>query len=62
MKSSAFMSAFVIGIMIGVIIFSIVKSTIGLFTLIPLFFILKIVNADKKNQALKEVLAERNLK
>lgn len=38
MKSLSIVHAFVIGFMIGVIVFSIVKSTWGFFTLIPLFF------------------------
>jgi len=37
-------NALLIGVMIGIIIFSVVKSTVGFFTLIPLFFIYKLVN------------------
>jgi len=43
-KRNEFLSAMVIGIMIGVIVFSIYKNTVGLFTLIPLYFIYKILN------------------
>ena len=61
MKSASILSALVIGVMIGVVIFSIVKNTVGLFTLIPLFFIYKIVKGSKDNEALKTILKERGL-
>jgi hypothetical protein len=48
--------------MAGVIIWSVVKNTWGIFTLIPLYFIYKIVKGSKKNDTLKEVLKERGLK
>lgn len=38
MKSTSTVNALLIGVMIGVIIYSILKSTVGFFTLIPLFF------------------------
>ena len=60
-KPNAFMNAILIGFMIGIIVFSIVKSTVGLFTLIPLFFIYKMLNGSKDDEALKQVLKERNL-
>ncbi len=46
-KSNPMINALLIGVMIGIIIFSIVKSTLGLFTLIPLYFIYKLVNKPK---------------
>lgn len=61
MKSNAIISALLIGFMVGVIIFSIWKSTIGLFTLIPLIFAFKLFNNSKNDKALKELLKERNL-
>ena len=61
MKSSAIINAVLIGVMMGVIIFSIWKSTIGLFTLIPLIFAYKLFNYSKNDKALKELLKERNL-
>jgi hypothetical protein len=48
--------------MAGVIIYSVAKNTWGFLTLIPLYFIFKIVKGDKKNAALKKVLKERGLK
>ena len=62
MKSASIMSALLIGIMIGIIIFSIVKNSIGFFTLIPLFFAFKVINNSKNNEALEKHLKERNLK
>jgi hypothetical protein len=65
MKSAEIMSATLIGFMIGIIIFSIWKNTIGLFTLIPLYFIFRVFHNPKnneKNKALKGVLKERGLK
>ena len=43
MKSTAIINALLIGFMFGIIIFSIVKNSIGFFTLIPLFFVFKLV-------------------
>jgi len=62
MKSRSTINALTIGIMVGVIFWSVVNSTVGLFTLIPLFFIYKLVNNSKDDKALKELLRERNLK
>lgn len=62
MKSDSLMTALLIGICIGVIFWSVAKNTWGLFTLVPLFFIYKMVNKSESHQALKEVLKERNLK
>ncbi len=61
MKSKSIISALIIGFMIGIVVWSVAKNTVGLFTLIPLFFIYKLVNNSKKDKALKELLKERNL-
>jgi len=61
MKSNEVLHALLIGVMIGVIVFSIWKETIGLFTLIPLFFIYRMLHKPDHNIALKETLKERNL-
>ena len=61
-KSTHTMNALLIGAMIGVIIFSIWKNTVGLFTLIPLFFAFKVINQSKDNAALEKILKQRNLK
>jgi ABC-type phosphate transport system permease subunit len=62
MKSTSMTSALLIGIMIGIIIYSIVKNSIGFFTLIPLFFVFKLVNNSKNNKTLEKILEERKLK
>lgn len=49
-KSNTTINALLIGVMIGIIIFSILKSSLGLFTLIPLYFIYKLVNSSKNNK------------
>lgn len=61
-KSNSIINALLIGFMIGIIIFSVIKNTWGLVTLIPLFFIYKLSNNSKDDKALKELLKERNLK
>lgn len=61
MKSVSIINALLIGFMIGVIIWGVAKNTLGFLTLIPLFFIYKLVNNSKDNKALKEILRERNL-
>ena len=62
MKSTSITNALLIGVMIGVIVWSVAKNTVGLFTLIPLFFVYKIINGSKDHHALKKLLKERNLK
>ncbi len=61
MKSNSIINAVLIGFMAGVIFYSVVKSTWGLVTLIPLFIIYKLMNQSNDDKALKEVLKERNL-
>jgi uncharacterized membrane protein YbjE (DUF340 family) len=60
LKSTATMNAVLIGFLIGIILYSILKNSIGLFTLIPLFFVFKLLN--KKNKPLEKLLKERKLK
>jgi len=55
-------NAVFIGVMIGVIIYSAVKNSIGFFTLIPLFFIFKLLQNSKNDKELEKLLKERNLK
>lgn len=61
MKASSIAHAFVIGFMFAVVAYSIVKNTLGLVTLIPLFFIYKLTRNSSNNQELKELLKERKL-
>ncbi len=62
LKSFSFVNALLIGVCIGIIIWSVVVSSWGFLTLIPLFFIYKMVNNSKKYKDLEEVLKEKNLK
>jgi hypothetical protein len=64
LKSFSTTNAFAIGLLGGVIFYSIVKNSWGMLTLIPLYFIYKMIN-DPKNERRKkveEILRERNLK
>lgn len=63
MKSASILNAVLIGFLIGVVFYSVVKSTWGLVTLIPLYLIYKLMNKSGYNkQELERVLKERNLK
>ena len=61
-KLNPVMNALFIGFLIGIIIYSVVVNSWGLTTLIPLFFIYKLVNNSKKEEELEQLLKERNLK
>ena len=61
-KSTSIINALLIGIMIGIVIYSIVKNSFGMVTLIPLYFAYKLFNNPKNNQDLEKLLRERNLK
>jgi hypothetical protein len=62
MKSSSIINALFIGFMVGIIIYSIVKNSLGFFTLIPLVFAYKLIKNAKNNKPLEEELKSRNLK
>lgn len=65
MKSSALLHATLIGLMMGVIVYGVAKNNIGFFMLIPLFLAFKVFHNpenNQKNEALKKLLKERNLK
>lgn len=64
LKSFSFVNALLIGFLAGIIFFSFAKNSWGMVTIIPLYFIYKLVNdpKNKKSKALKELLKERNLK
>ncbi|PAM93934.1 FUSC family protein [Flavobacterium sp. IR1] len=62
-KSASLINALLIGFLIGIVFYSMVKNSLGFFTLIPLFLIYKLANKSKyNNQELENVLKERNLK
>jgi hypothetical protein len=64
LKSFSITNAFFIGFLAGIIVFSALKSSWGIFTLIPLYLIYKLVNdpKNKRKKDLEELLKERNLK
>jgi hypothetical protein len=61
-KLSPITNAFFIGFLIGIVVFSVVKNSYGMLTLIPLYFIYKLVKESKRDKALEELLKKRNLK
>jgi riboflavin transporter FmnP len=62
-KSRSILNAILVGFLIGIVIYSIVKNTLGLVTLIPLFLAYKIINNSKTNDKdLDAELQSRNLK
>lgn len=64
LKSFSMTNALVIGFLVGIIFYSIVKNSLGMLTLIPLYFIYKMIN-DPKNKRCKDLevlLKERKLK
>jgi hypothetical protein len=64
MKSFSITNALIIGFLVGIIFYSIVKNSWGLLTLIPLYFIYKMINdpKNKRSKDLEELLKVRNLK
>ncbi|NOS93256.1 MAG: FUSC family protein [Cyclobacteriaceae bacterium] len=64
MKSFSITNALFIGFLAGIIIFSVAKNTWGFLTLIPMYFIYKLVNdpKNKRAQELEKLLKERHLK
>ena len=44
LKNAKIINALLIGFLVGIVIWSVVKNTWGFLTLIPLFFIYKLVN------------------
>jgi hypothetical protein len=61
-KSDAIINAVFIGVMIGIIIYSIVQKSIGLVSIIPVYFIYKAFNNSKKNKEIEAEIKSRNLK
>ena len=63
LKSASITNAVLIGFLIGIVFYSIVKNSLGFFTLIPLFFAYKLINnSNYNNKELENLLKERNLK
>lgn len=55
-KPTPLINTLLIGVMIGIIIFSVLKSSLGFFTLIPLYFIYKMVNNSMSNIKSERIL------
>jgi hypothetical protein len=63
MKSTAILNALLIGILVGIAFYSIVKNSLGLVAIVPLFFAYRMINNSKHNgRELESILKERNLK
>lgn len=63
LKTASIINAVLIGFLIGIVFYSMVKNSLGFFTLIPLFFAYKLINNSKyNNKELENLLKERNLK
>ena len=64
LKSFSITNALIIGFLIGIVFYSIAKNTWGMLTLIPLYFVYKLINdpKNKRYKAVKELLQERKLK
>ncbi len=63
MKTTSLINAALIGFLAGVVVYSVVKSTWGFLTLIPIFFAYKLANSSKHDrEELETLLKERNLK
>jgi len=61
-KSTAILNAGLIGFLIGIVVYSVIKNSLGFFTLIPLFFAYKLINHSKYDKKeLEDLLKERNL-
>lgn len=61
-ESSPIANAILIGFLIGIIIYSILVNSVGLFTLIPLYFVYKLVEKSKRNTTIEKIMKERNMK
>ena len=62
-KSATIMNAGLIGFLIGIVIYSVVKSSWGFLTLIPLFLAYKLINNSKHDtKELEILLKQRNLR
>jgi hypothetical protein len=64
MRSFSITNAFLIGFLVGIVFYSIFKNSWGMLTLIPLYFIYKMINdpKNKRRKDLEELLKKRNLK
>jgi hypothetical protein len=59
-KPSPILDAFFIGFLVGILIYSVVASSWGFVTLIPLYLIYMFLKKPKKYEAIKNELKKRN--
>ncbi|MCF8272311.1 MAG: FUSC family protein [Flavobacteriaceae bacterium] len=59
-KPSPILDAFFIGFLVGILIYSVVASSWGFVTLIPLYLIYIFLKKPKKYEAIKNELKKRN--
>ena len=57
-KSSPILDATLIGVMIGIIIWGVAKNNLGFFTLIPLYFVYKLLNKPKTSTSSKDDVSD----
>jgi hypothetical protein len=63
LKKASLLNAFLIGFLLAIVVYSFVKNTWGLLTLIPLYFAYKLINSPKQHkEAVEKLLKERKLK
>ncbi len=55
-------TSLLIGFLCGIVFYSVVKSSWGFFTLIPLFLAYKLIKDSKRNKEVEQLLKDRNLK
>ena len=60
-KPNPTLDAFLIGFLVGIIVFSVVVSSWGIFSLLPLLMIYALLKKPKQYAALKKELKKRNL-
>ena len=61
LKKAKIINAFMIGFLFAVVVYSFIKNTWGLLTLIPVFMIYRLLRNAEKDKDLEAVLKERNL-
>lgn len=57
-KTTAIVNAVLIGFLVGIVIYSVVKNTLGFLTLIPLFFIYKLLNKPEQDKSREQPLKD----
>lgn len=64
LKTFSITNALFIGFLGGIVFYSVIKNSWGMLTLIPLYFIYRMINdpRNKRKEELEALLKERNLK